>query len=81
MVPRGRVVKIWGKDYDWFATKPDGQADEAFIAEHVKPGEWLPMTVDFPDGRRWSGRAECSVTFHRDDEHLRRILAWPNHVL
>lgn len=72
-----RLVRLWSQDYMLVATKSSDQADEAFIAEHVKPGEWLPMTVDFPDGRRWSCRAECSVGFHRDDHYLRKMVTWP----
>ena len=83
LVPLGsgtpkRLVRLWSRDFQRPIAKPDDQPDSLFIVEHVAPGGWLPMTVDYPDGRRWSGRAEMTVKLTRDDEHLRKMAVWPN---
>ncbi|MFB7853792.1 hypothetical protein [Rhodococcus qingshengii] len=75
-MPSGSV-QLFDRDWNLVATKPEGQSLQDFIGEHVKPGDWRPLKIDRPDGRRWTGRAEVKVEMSRDYEHLKKMAAWP----
>lgn len=68
-------TRVW--DEDWKLVADSTRGDD--VKSALLAGR--NVTVDHPNGTRWSGKVDADGRLHRHDEYLRHITAWSNPLL